>query len=671
MNKFRPIQYLKKYTFLIIALFVFLTLGMYMVLRSLQTYTATTIIDYVYGDAENGLAPDGTELDTTGIYSSSVISQALDNLGLDQGKYPIDSIRAEIKVQQIADEAVDAVNEAKNKEGETSDLQSTKYAISYKADSSNGADMARAVLDEIMDGYFTQFSKQFINTSSVVNSTSSVNQGSYDYIEQIELIDAALKDTVNSLDSRAKASPLFYSSGTGYSFNELVNEFSILQNTEVSSLYSYILKHRVTKDTDALVGKYKERVQSNKLLQEQNQARVGEVEGILEAYVEKLRKSDNTAQSQVIGADGDTTKKNNVLGEVESPNYKNEDDEYVAYDQTTEYEQLLQNWIDISDVYNNSAIDEEYSQYVIDCFTGNTEAVIRYQTEIAQRIARPEKEGDDETDNASDSDMDITENAEVIDGDNAEKIYTEGTVPCSQQDIKYVEEKIKDIINRMNALYSVTNATDSEYNEYLGAEYIKVISSNHITEGINILLYTAIGAVLFLGLGCLGAIILGRVGDMIEYVAFTDHQFQISNRVACDRYINKYKEKILPANFSCLILQTLNQNDINHQLGRTGGDEILAYLSSCLRSLFQENVFLGYNGSGQFMIFVQNGNYEELKSLINNLHILLNENMKEKKIVFKYTVGFAVSSKEEIYQLRDLISSAMKQREGYEAGISD
>lgn len=544
MNKFRPIQYLKKYTFLIIALFVFLTLGMYMVLRSLQTYTATTIIDYVYGDAENGLAPDGTELDTTGIYSSSVISQALDNLGLDQGKYPIDSIRAEIKVQQIADEAVDAVNEAKNKEGETSDLQSTKYAISYKADSSNGADMARAVLDEIMDGYFTQFSKQFINTSSVVNSTSSVNQGSYDYIEQIELIDSALKDTVNSLDSRAKASPLFYSSGTGYSFNELVNEFSILQNTEVSSLYSYILKHRVTKDTDALVGKYKERVQSNKLLQEQNQARVGEVEGILEAYVEKLRKSDNTAQSQVIGADGDTTKKNNVLGKVESPNYKNEDDEYVAYDQTTEYEQLLQNWIDISDVYNNSAIDEEYSQYVIDCFTGNTEAIIRYQTEIAQRIARPEKEGDDETDNASDSDMDITENAEVIDGDNAEKIYTEGTVPCSQQDIKYVEEKIKDIINRMNALYSVTNATDSEYNEYLGAEYIKVISSNHITEGINILLYTAIGAVLFLGLGCLGAIILGRVGDMIEYVAFTDHQFQISNRVACDRYINNL-------NFAC------------------------------------------------------------------------------------------------------------------------
>ena len=199
MNKFRPIQYLKKYTFLIIALFVFLTLGMYMVLRSLQTYTATTIIDYVYGDAENGLAPDGTELDTTGIYSSSVISQALDNLGLDQGKYPIDSIRAEIKVQQITDEAVDAVNEAKNKEGETSDLQSTKYAISYKADSSNGADMARAVLDEIMDGYFTQFSKQFINTSSVVNSTSSVNQGSYDYIEQIELIDSALKDTVNLL----------------------------------------------------------------------------------------------------------------------------------------------------------------------------------------------------------------------------------------------------------------------------------------------------------------------------------------------------------------------------------------------------------------------------------------------------------------------------------------
>ena len=30
---------------------------LYTSLRSLQTYTATTIIDYVYGDAENGLAP--------------------------------------------------------------------------------------------------------------------------------------------------------------------------------------------------------------------------------------------------------------------------------------------------------------------------------------------------------------------------------------------------------------------------------------------------------------------------------------------------------------------------------------------------------------------------------------------------------------------------------------
>lgn len=664
MNDFQPIRYLKKYAGVIVVFFCILTVGLYFGLRFLQSYTAASVVDYSFDAAENGMAPDGSELNTSEIFSSSVISQALDNLGLDQSQYSIDGIRSAVTVEQIADESIDTVNEAINQEGETSDLQSTKYRISYKVKENVGPDMARLILDEILDVYFTEFSKQYINTSSVVNSTSTVNESIYDYIEQIELIDSALESTINSLQGRAQSSPYFYSSDTGYSFNELVNEFSLLRSTEVSSVYAYILQHRVTKDKDMLLDKYNERVESDQREQEQYKARVSEVEGILDAYVEKLRESDNTAQSQVIGSDGYTLKNNNVLGDVESPNYEDTGETVEVYDQTTEYEQLLQNWIDISDAYNNSVIDEGYSQYVIDCFEGNTAAVLSYQEEVSQIT----NESGTDTEIAV---ADETVDAEAIQEEMSEDIYTVSTVACTQKDIDYVEEEIGAVIGRMNELYELSAMTDAEYNEYLGAQYIQVVSSTYVSEGLNLLLYTALGAILFLGVGCVGAIFLGRIGDIIEYIAFTDHQYRIPNRVACDRYIQRFRDKTLPVEFGCLLFQVTNTAEINRSLGRKEGDEILAYFAAILKDLFgREDAFVGYNGSGQFMAFVQREDSGGQKTAIENMNIILDEYMKEKKAVFKYSVGRAVSSEDDIYRIRGLISAASKRKEQYDIGSS-
>ncbi len=547
MSKFQPFQYIKKYAVEIIIFLILLTVGLYIVLRQIQTYTAEMVIEYVYSGAENGFAPDGTDLDAGGIYSSNIISQVMDNLELDPSRYSLDQIRAAVVVEEIADESVDTVNEALNMEGESSDLQSTKYSVTYRVGSADGADMARAILDEIIDVYFTEFSKQYINTSSVINSTSNINASSYDYIEQMELIESALERTINNLSNRATADPEFYSSETGYSFNELVTKFSILQNTQVDSLYSYILNHRVTKDLDVLLAKYEERVQTYELAQESNRVRMEEVEQILDAYVEKLRESDNTAKSSV-EANGVLIQDSNVLGEVVDPYYTAQDGTVMSTDQTTEYEILLQNWIDISDAYDASVIDAAYAQYVIDCFSGSGEAVIDYQTDMAQSVNSAQTDTDSERDSFLD-------------------LYTKTTTACTQEDIDYVEERIDQIISTMNELYLVTADTDAEYNEYLGAEYIRILSGNQVTEGINLVLYTLLGAVLFLVIGCTAVIVLGRLGDVIEYTAYIDHQYHMANRAACDRYIRKYENRILPSGFGCMFLQTLNQNEINQKLG--------------------------------------------------------------------------------------------------------
>ena len=196
-----------------------------------------------------------------------------------------------------------------------------------------------------------------------------------------------------------------------------------------------------------------------------------------------------------------------------------------------------------------------------------------------------------------------------------------------------------------------------------------MVSSTYVTEGLNLLLYMALGAVLFLGVGCVGVIFLGRIGDIIEYIAFTDHQYRIPNRVACDRYIQRFSDKTLPAEFGCLLFQATNTAEINRSLGRKEGDEVLAYFAAILKELFGgEDAFVGYNGSGQFMAFVQRENSDDQKTAIENMNIILDEYMKEKKAAFKYSVGRAVSSEDDIYRIRGLISAASKRKEQYDIG---
>lgn len=654
MKKFQPFQYIRKYIGLIIVVFVLLTVGLYWLLQRMQTYTASMVINYSYEGADNGQAPDGSPLNVSEIYSSNVISQALDRLGWDPSYYPIDVVRSGITVEQIEDESVSAVNEALNEEGEVSNLQPTQYVVSYTVGSNWGRSTARAILDELMDIYFTEFSKKYVNVNSVINSTSSVNSGVYDYIEQVELLDSALEEAIGGLTQRAENTPAFYSSETGYSFNDLADDFSLLRENEISSLYSYILRHQVTKDKEALLEKYSQRVQSYELQQENNRARLSEVEGIMDAYVEKLRESNNTAQSQISESDSTLYKDSNIIGNVEDP---------IQSDQTTEYEQLLQNWINISDEYNRSVVNAAYYQYIIDCFNGNTDAILQYQQSVAQFT---NESGTDVTVGVSGDYV----NADEIQADLSSDIYVEGTIPCTQEDIAHVEEQISRVISEMNRLYDLTAVTDAEYNEYLGAEYIQILSNIHVYGSVRVGLYTLVGAVIFLVLGCGGVIVLGRAGDIMEYVAFTDHQFGIPNRAACDKYIQKYSSRLLPLGYACLFIQVLNQSEINQKLGRKGGDRVLEFFADSLRSVFRtdESVFVGYNGSGQFMVFGGKADRSELGSMIEHLQFTLGNQYKGEGIIMKYSVGSALSAAGGPRSIRELIGMAGKNKVQYEAG---
>ena len=310
-------------------------------------------------------------------------------------------------------------------------------------------------------------------------------------------------------------------------------------------------------------------------------------------------------------------------------------------------------------------IEEAYCQYVIDCFSGNTEAILNYQQTVSQFT------NDSGTDVVVGGEGELVQ-ADAIQSEISSDVYIEDTVPCTQADIEYVEQQIHDVVNELNRLYEITAKTDEEFNECLGADYIQILSSNHLDVGMNVGLYTAIGAVLFLILGCGGVIVLGRAGDIIDYVAFTDHQLHLPNRIACDRYIEKYSQKILPIGFGCLFVQITNQGEINRRLGRKNGDQILAYFASSLKSVFgiQDGGFIGYNGSGQFLIFVKKCTESELADMQSHLNTIMDSRCTEMKALLQYTVGTAVSADSNSARLRSLIGMAAKNKKLYEAGVA-
>ena len=90
MKSFQVFRYLKRWWILIALCSCVAGLYMYRYTKNNQEYTAQTIIRFTNSGIENGEAPDGSKLDVSEIFSSTVIENALDILGDEAG---VDAIR--------------------------------------------------------------------------------------------------------------------------------------------------------------------------------------------------------------------------------------------------------------------------------------------------------------------------------------------------------------------------------------------------------------------------------------------------------------------------------------------------------------------------------------------------------------------------------------------------
>ena len=615
MKNFQILRYLKKILPLIVVFCLLATYAVYFKLSTSNTYIASEVIHYNDEQAEKGLAPTGDKLDVNEIKSSAVMSKVVDRMGL-TGIYSVDSLISRIDITPIEDQDKVAQKDAKLEEGEEYVYEPSTFIVSFAATSGEGADFARTILDETLDVYFERFSQKYVNVAPANNTIENLNKNDYDFIEMMELIDTSIDSTLTTLYQRMEQNTYYRSTETGVSFSELVDDFNYLRQVKVSALFSKIYKYQITKNKSVLVSDYTTRIDNNNISNEKDESIVKDVVTVIDAYVTKMRESGNTNITYEY-----------ILDNLHDRNLQ----EYVG-DQTVTYDELIYSWRDHNESKQHSIIDSAYCKYILNTFTKCTG-----------------KCGD---------------------------ICQDSDLTCSQLcDAEYttiredVEREIDTLLEELTLLYNTTTKTNDEYNKYLGASYISVLSSSSVRESVNVVLYTAIAFFFLMVLCCGGAIILGRAGDIIHYIFYTDHLTELNNRAYLDKYLKSKDKKLLDDGVVYCLVDITNLAYINTECSREAGDDIIKMFTLYLKESFgKSKTEYIYNGNGSFVMLTQDSDYITVEDILRLFRLRLDEREEHKDIVIEYKIGIAETFKEN-KTARKLLSEAIKNKKNYTSSL--
>lgn len=601
MKSFNIIRYLKKW-WPLIALMSFCAGVFFMrYATSNQSYTAQSIIKYNYSKAEDGKTPSGEDLDVSEIFSSTVVKEAIENLGLTVN---VDTIRSGGTVTGIVPDDVTKTQEAKIDKGEdVEEYHSTEYIVKLSVSSEYSTEYVRTMLDEILSCYFANFGEKYVDYSTIPNNAAALDGQGYDYIEQAEILNDTVAQITENLGNCQAAHPEFVSSTTGLSLSDLLDEYNYVSDVEIPYLFSEILGGKLTQNREVLLKKYQERYNTYVMDGDVDSEKVAAVLEVIQSYGNKNKDGSLYYQRGArSGTDDDTG------GFVLSDVYE----EDTNIDRTTVYDNLISDYVTILNRQSNNVIDAAYCQYIINVFQG-----------------------------ASDS-------SDVSDENQA---FTD----------QAVEQEIAALQGRLNALYETLSLTMKEYNEYCGAVNLGVLASTTVSEKINVKLYILLGVAVFFILGICGAILLGRIQDFVEYLFFTEQSLDMPNRTACDLFIRNNSSRVLPDDTVCVVVELANLSQINTAYGRERGNAMLDQFADFLKEASATCGTIYYNGGQQFIGFFDQCRMEDAESFADYFHRLIAAyNAESPEATYQYAIGISESKASNAYSIRALLREALR-----------
>ena len=354
MKEFQLLRYLSKGKFIILIVALVGAAWVYFYANSQQVYTATTVIRYANSAISEGLTPNGSKLDVSEIYSSTVIKGAIEDMGLN---CTVDEVRSKVKVEPIISEEEEAKKETALSKGEEYSYFPTDYVITYEVGSERSANFAGNMLDAIVKNYYSFYSEKYVDQLILPNNASNIKANDYDYIESAEIIQQSLSDIDDYLIQKKTNYPDFRASATGYSFTDLENIYSYIINNKVPHLYASILQNKYTKDNDLLLKKQQSNIEKIEIDILNNQEEAEKLKALIDNYSQK---NIQTQRFEGTSETGDAS----IIMDVEG--YEKE------LDVVTTYDDLLQDYVKINKTIKCDELDKEHSEYIKSVFADNT-----------------------------------------------------------------------------------------------------------------------------------------------------------------------------------------------------------------------------------------------------------------------------------------------------------
>ena len=593
MKKLQFMRFLKRVLPIIIVFCVAATVAINYKLNESNTHIASEVIHFNDPQTEQGLTPIGTKFDVNEIKSSSVVSKVVSKLGL-TGVYSVDNLISRISITPLPDEDKLAQKEAKLDEGEEYVYEPSSFIVSFTATNKEGSVFARTILDEVLDVYFAEYSQKYVNVAPIQNIIENIENENYDYLEMVELIDSGIDQTLNTLYQRMGQTPYYRGTKTGVSFSDLAEEFYYLRYVTLSGLFSKIYNYQVTQNKNVLISDYKTRIDNNNISASTEEIIANDTLAIIEAYVEKMRESGNTdiSSDYILDSMDERVEGADSLG-----------------DQTVTYDGLIYSWREHSEAKEHLLIDTAYSQYVIDIFSECTGACHNGECRTSPLTCT--------------------------------QISDENYADVKQE----IEEGIKTLVADLSELYVLTRETNEEYNYYLGASYISVLSTASVKPSINVKLYTLIAGFFLIFVCCCGSIILARISDIIQNVFYTDSLTELNNRAYFDKYLRSMDKKLLNDETVYCVVDVSNLIDINSIHSRETGDAIIKLFTRYLKDAFgKTSADYIYNGNGSYAILAQDLDRGAVEDIMHLFDLRLDNREEYRHIMIEYKVGIAETS---------------------------
>ena len=589
MKKFEILRYLKRFSFLIFLLSLAGSLLIYLYADNKQAYTASVVIKYTNSGVADGYAPDGSKLDVNEIYSSAVISQAMDALGA-SGK--LSNIRSNVTVTPIIPDDQQKINDALIEKGEEITYFPNTYRVSLVVSGKQGANYARNMLDAILQSYCTYYTEKYVEQKLSLNPSSHLLENGYDYYECIRILENDTNDMQNFLLAKREHYPDFRSSKTGYTYADLCAIYSSFKKYTIPELYAQVLSGPQIRDGTVLQQFLANSIADSNQTEQVDTGRRTSIEQLIDEYVQK----NAGILESYFTEGGDNVSSNYILGNIEQAG---------AGDKAqTTYDGLILELVDIDKKIAANQIDREFLS-------------------------------------------EILTNFQNVDFGGTSEEHTR------------MEQMINDYEAQLQKYYEIVNVSSKELNLYISADYLKMMSSVRVAPSINVKLYLVIALVLFFVIGCCGAIVLGRLSDVVDYLLYTDKKSGLPNREKLDVYINGLSGKILPEDYTCFALQLDNLSELSKRFGYTVGDGVLKDFSGLVQLMGDTDGMIGYNGIGKFNAFFDECSDKKASVMVRILESQVEEyNKLNPKYPIKFTAAWATTSSTGLYEIRDLLRLA-------------